>query len=155
MAGYLASVSLIGLGLGILLRSVAASIATLVGVVLILPPIAAAVLPDSWNAVLQYLPTNAAAAFTAVTAHGVNSERSGWVPGWPSSPRGPPPRVPRWSRLCDATCEPGRGWGFGSSPGECGGNSASMSEGPVPQHPPTQRGPRPRPTRSRRQHPGR
>jgi ABC-2 type transport system permease protein len=70
MAGYLTSVSLIGLGLGILLRSVAASIATLVGVVLILPPIAAAVLPDSWNAVLQYLPTNAAAAFTAVTATG-------------------------------------------------------------------------------------
>ena len=35
---------------------------------LILPGIAGALLPDSFDSILQFLPTNAAAAFTAVTA---------------------------------------------------------------------------------------
>lgn len=70
MAGYLTAIALLGLGLGVLLRSVAASIGTLVGAVLILPALAGALLPDSWDVVLQTLPTNAAAAFTAVQASG-------------------------------------------------------------------------------------
>jgi len=70
MAGYLTAIALLGLGLGVLLRSVAASIGTLVGAVLILPALAGALLPDSWDVVLQALPTNAAAAFTAVQASG-------------------------------------------------------------------------------------
>ena len=68
MAFYLTGISLLGLGLGVLLRSVASSIGTLIAGVLILPGIAGALLPESWDAVLQFLPTNAAAAFTAVTA---------------------------------------------------------------------------------------
>ena len=70
MAGYLTAIALLGLGLGVLLRSVAASIGTLVGAVLILPALAGALLPDSWDVVLQALPTNAAAAFPAVQASG-------------------------------------------------------------------------------------
>lgn len=70
MGGYLTAIALLGLSLGILLRSVAASIGVLVGAVLIAPPVAGALLPDSWGTVLQFLPTNAAASFTTVTATG-------------------------------------------------------------------------------------
>jgi ABC-type transport system involved in multi-copper enzyme maturation permease subunit len=66
MAGYLTAIALLGLALGVLLRSVASSIAMLIAGVLILPGIAGALLPDSWDTVLQYLPTQAAASFTAV-----------------------------------------------------------------------------------------
>ena len=68
MAFYLTAISLLGLGLGVLLRSVASSVGTLIAGVLILPGIAGALLPDSWDPLLRFLPTNAAAAFTAVTA---------------------------------------------------------------------------------------
>jgi ABC-2 type transport system permease protein len=61
---YLVGISLLGLSLGVLLRSTAASIGTLIGGVLILPEIASALLPDSWQTILKYLPTNAAASFT-------------------------------------------------------------------------------------------
>jgi ABC-2 type transport system permease protein len=66
MAGYLTAVAVLGLALGVLLRSVASSISTLIAGVLILPNIAGALLPDSWDTLLQYLPTQAAASFTAV-----------------------------------------------------------------------------------------
>jgi ABC-2 type transport system permease protein len=66
MAGYLTAIALLGLALGVVLRSVASSIATLIAGVLILPNIAEALLPDSWDTLLQYLPTQAAASFTAV-----------------------------------------------------------------------------------------
>jgi hypothetical protein len=66
MAGYLTAIALLGLALGILLRSVASSIAALLAGVLILPNIAGGLLSDSWDKVLQYLPTQAAASFTAV-----------------------------------------------------------------------------------------
>jgi len=66
MGLYLTAVSLLGLALGVLLRSAAASIGVLVGGLLILPGIAGALLPDSLDSVLQLLPTNAASAFTAV-----------------------------------------------------------------------------------------
>ncbi|WP_216652495.1 ABC transporter permease [Nocardioides sp. zg-1308] len=68
MALYLTAVALIGLGLGLLMRSVAASIGTLAAGVLIVPALAGALLPESWDGVLQLLPTNAAAGFTAVQA---------------------------------------------------------------------------------------
>lgn len=70
MVLWLTCVSLLGLALGFLLRSTASSIGSLLGVVLILPPIAGALLPDSTDAVLQVLPSNAAAAFTTITATG-------------------------------------------------------------------------------------
>ena len=54
---YLAGVGLIGLAVGILLRSVAGAVATVVGVVLLLPPIAGAMLPASWARVLELLPS--------------------------------------------------------------------------------------------------
>jgi ABC-2 type transport system permease protein len=68
MAGYLTAITLLGLALGVLLRSVASSIGVLIGGVLILPTIAGALLPDGWDKALQYLPTQAAASFTAVTS---------------------------------------------------------------------------------------
>lgn len=70
MAGYLGAIGLIGLGLGILLRSVAGSIGAVVAGVLILPTLAGALLPDSWDAILQYLPSSAASAFTTVQSFG-------------------------------------------------------------------------------------
>ena len=60
MALYLTAIALLGLGLGVLMRSAAASIGTLIGGVLILPGIAGALLPASWSEILKYLPTNAA-----------------------------------------------------------------------------------------------
>ena len=70
MAGYITSIALIGLGLGVLLRSVAGSIGALVAGVLLLPALAGGLLPDSWDSILQYLPSSAAAAFTTVMAAG-------------------------------------------------------------------------------------
>ncbi len=67
MALYLTAIALLGLGLGIIMRSAAASIGTLIGGVIILPGIAGALLPASWSEILKYLPTNAAASFTSVT----------------------------------------------------------------------------------------
>ena len=70
MAGYLTAIGLIGLGLGVLLRSVAGAIGALVGGVIVLPTLAGALLPASLDPVLQFLPSSAAAAFTTVTAAG-------------------------------------------------------------------------------------
>jgi hypothetical protein len=70
MAGYLTAIGLIGLGLGVVLRSVAGAIGALVGGVLLLPALAGALLPASLDAVLQFLPSSAAAAFTTVQAAG-------------------------------------------------------------------------------------
>lgn len=64
---YLSAIALLGLGLGVLLRSTAASIGVLIGGVLILPNIAGALLPSSWSEVLQYPPTNATASFPSTT----------------------------------------------------------------------------------------
>ncbi len=66
--GYLLGVGLLGLALGFLFRSIAGSISTLVGGLLILPGIIGALLPDSWSEVLKYLPSNAASSFASVTA---------------------------------------------------------------------------------------
>ena len=70
MAGYLTAIALIGLGLGILLRSAASSIGVLIAGVMVLPTLAGALLPASLDPALQYLPSSAAAAFTTVTGAG-------------------------------------------------------------------------------------
>ena len=57
---------IIGLALGVLLRSTAAAIGVGVGVVLFLPALASALLPSSWDSVLKFLPSNAGAAFTSL-----------------------------------------------------------------------------------------
>jgi ABC-2 type transport system permease protein len=57
----------LGLGLGALLRSTPAAISTLFGVMFLLTGVAALLLPDSWSTVQEYLPANAADAFTAIT----------------------------------------------------------------------------------------
>jgi ABC-2 type transport system permease protein len=70
MAGYITAIALLGLALGILLRGVAGSIATVVGGILILPNIAGALLPHSWGAILKFLPSSAASSFTTVMSAG-------------------------------------------------------------------------------------
>lgn len=66
-AGYLTGVALMGLAAGTLLRSTAAAISTLFGVVFLLPGLGQLILPASWrDDVLQYLPSNAADAFRTV-----------------------------------------------------------------------------------------
>ena len=70
MAGYLTAVALMGLGLGVLLRSVAGSIGVLIGGVMVLPTLAGALLPASLDSVLKFLPSSAGAAFTTVMGAG-------------------------------------------------------------------------------------
>jgi ABC-2 type transport system permease protein len=70
MGGYLTAIGLIGLGLGVVLRSVAGAIGALVSGVIVLPALAGELLPASLDSVLQFLPSSAAAAVTTVTAAG-------------------------------------------------------------------------------------
>lgn len=61
-AAYLTLVGLLALGLGFIVRSTAGAIATLVGLLLVLPGIGQ-LLPTSWeNTTLPYLPSNAGAS---------------------------------------------------------------------------------------------
>jgi ABC-2 type transport system permease protein len=64
-AAYLVGIGLIGLALGMLIRGTVGAIGLLLGGVLILPSLATALLPDSWDTVLKLLPSNAAEAFTS------------------------------------------------------------------------------------------
>jgi ABC-2 type transport system permease protein len=68
---YLVCVGLIGLAVGVLLRNVAGAVATVVGVVLLLPQILTALLPSSWADVLELLPSSAGQAMSAVTGSAV------------------------------------------------------------------------------------
>ncbi|WP_410793250.1 hypothetical protein [Kribbella sp. C-35] len=77
MAGYLTAIALLGLGLGSMLRSVAGSIGTVVGGILILPTLAGALLPDSWDKILKFLPSSAASSFTAVDTAGSSTLSAG------------------------------------------------------------------------------
>lgn len=77
MTGYITAIALIGLGLGILLRNTAGSIGALVGGILILPNIAGALLPDSWDTILRFLPSSAASSFTEVAAAGDSALSAG------------------------------------------------------------------------------
>ena len=70
MAGYITAIAVLGLGLGVLLRSVASSIGVLVGGVMVLPALAGALLPASWDSLLQFLPSSAASSFTTVMGSG-------------------------------------------------------------------------------------
>ncbi len=68
-AGYLTGIALLGVGLGALLRHTAGAIGALFGLLLIAPGLLALILPSSWSdAIVPYLPSNAGASFTAVTA---------------------------------------------------------------------------------------
>lgn len=66
-AAYLLGLGVIGLAIGSLLRSTAGGIGTVIGAVLFIPTLASALLPDSWDGVLKYLPSNAGMAFTSVS----------------------------------------------------------------------------------------
>ncbi|ACU40209.1 ABC transporter permease [Actinosynnema pretiosum subsp. pretiosum] len=70
MAGYVTAIGLLGLGLGVLLRSTAGSIGAVIGGVLVLPAMAGGLLPDDWTSVLRFLPSSAGASFTTVMAAG-------------------------------------------------------------------------------------
>ena len=63
---YLVCIALIGMAVGLMLRSVAGSVATVVGVVMVLPSLAAALLPASWDGVLEVMPAAAGEAFMTV-----------------------------------------------------------------------------------------
>jgi hypothetical protein len=77
-AAYLAGIGLIGLALGMLIRGTAGTIGLLHGAVLILPSLATALLPDSWDTVLKLLPSNAAEAFTSrLPSHDLLSSGAG------------------------------------------------------------------------------
>jgi ABC-2 type transport system permease protein len=66
-AGLLTGSGLLGVGLGALLRSTPGAITTLFGVMFLLAMVAALLVPESWSDVVQYLPSEAGDAFTAVT----------------------------------------------------------------------------------------
>ncbi len=65
---YLVGLGVIGLALGLILRSIGGGLGTLIGGILFLPTLASALLPDTWDSALKYLPSNAAQSFTAVAA---------------------------------------------------------------------------------------
>jgi ABC-2 type transport system permease protein len=77
LAVYIAAVGLIGLGLGVMLRSVPGAIGAVVALFMILPPLAGALVPESWHPALAYLPNSAAAAFTTVQAAGTDMLSAG------------------------------------------------------------------------------
>ncbi|EYR65248.1 membrane protein [Actinotalea ferrariae CF5-4] len=66
-AAYLTGLGITGVALGVLLRSIGGSIAALIGGVVFLPTLATMVLPESWDGVLKFLPSNAANSFTTFT----------------------------------------------------------------------------------------
>ncbi len=65
-AAYITGLAIIGLALGVAMRSMPGAIATVIGGVLILPALLTALLPEAWRSVLKFLPSNAAAPFTQV-----------------------------------------------------------------------------------------
>ena len=65
-AAYLVGIGLMGVALGILLRTTAAAIGTVIGGILFVPTLATALLPESWDGVLKFLPSNAGSAFSTV-----------------------------------------------------------------------------------------
>jgi len=58
--------ALIGLALGMAMRSMPGAIATVIGVVLILPGLLTALLPESWRVGLKFLPSNAIAGASQI-----------------------------------------------------------------------------------------
>ena len=62
---YLVGIGVIGVALGMLLRSVGTGIGVLVGGIVFVPALLMALLPESWGAVLKYLPSNAGMSITS------------------------------------------------------------------------------------------
>jgi ABC-2 type transport system permease protein len=65
-AGYLTSMGVLGLALGVLLRSLGAAIGGIAGLLLLVPGLGQLLLPDDWQGVLDYLPSQAATSFTTL-----------------------------------------------------------------------------------------
>jgi len=64
---YLAGVGVLGLCLGVLTRSIGQGVGWLVALILVIPGFGQILLPDDWQGALNYLPSNAGAAFTTIT----------------------------------------------------------------------------------------
>ena len=77
--GYLVGVSLIGVALGTLTRSVGSGIGVLVALFLVVPGLGSVLLPDGAQDLLDYLPSQAAASFMAVDPAGGLSVTAGTV----------------------------------------------------------------------------
>ena len=67
---YMVGIGVMGVGLGLLLRGIGAGLGVLIGGVLFVPTLLSALLPESWDAVLKYLPSNAGSAFTGAQSTG-------------------------------------------------------------------------------------
>jgi ABC-type transport system involved in multi-copper enzyme maturation permease subunit len=65
-AGYLIGIGVLGVALGMLFRGIGAGIGVLIGGILFVPTLAIALLPDSWDSVLKYLPSSAGQSFTSI-----------------------------------------------------------------------------------------
>jgi ABC-type transport system involved in multi-copper enzyme maturation permease subunit len=63
---YLLGIGLMGLALGVVLRSVALGSAVVIGAVLVVPSLAESLAPRNWSDGLKFLPSNAGTAFSAV-----------------------------------------------------------------------------------------
>lgn len=68
MIGYLWGIGLLGIAIGFLLRSIAGGLAVLLGGLVFIPTLLTALLPEVWDTVLKYLPSNAGASFTSLVA---------------------------------------------------------------------------------------
>jgi len=64
-AVYLVGIALVGLAVGILVRSTAGAVATVLGAVLIVPTLAGVLLPHRWSHALELLPSAAGNALTS------------------------------------------------------------------------------------------
>jgi ABC-2 type transport system permease protein len=72
-AFYILGLGVLGLTIGTLTRHTASAIGIVIGGVIFLPALLGAILPSSWHKVLEYLPSNAGAAFTNPTGVSINS----------------------------------------------------------------------------------
>lgn len=61
-AAYLVGIGVLGLAIGLLVRSTAGAVATVIGAVMILPSVLTTMLPASWSGVLERLPAAAGEA---------------------------------------------------------------------------------------------
>jgi len=68
--GYLVGIGVLGVALGVLLRGIGAGLGVLIGGVLFVPTLLGALLPESWDSVLKYLPSSAGNAFTGTQSAG-------------------------------------------------------------------------------------
>ena len=75
---YLATMGLLSLGLGTLIRKTAGAISALFGILLILP-VVVGLLPGSMSGAVKYLPSNAGQALVFGTAHSTSTELAPWV----------------------------------------------------------------------------